>query len=104
MSIFDIFKKKQLESIKNQEEPIINNNSNQTHGLINGIESISLMDNYPQLPFTFINIPYIIQENNNNEKIYLFSGENLYKAKSIILFSKYSYVYKALTQLYLGNM
>lgn len=49
------------------------------------IESITSMQSYPELPFSFIDLSYIFQEHNNNEKIYLFSGENQEKAKSIIL-------------------
>lgn len=76
MSILDIFKKK-----------IDKNTAEKKHIELYKVnrESVDLMRSYRELPFNFDNLPYVVQENNNNEKIYLFSGENKAKGTSIIL-------------------
>ena len=50
-----------------------------------GIETLATMQPYPELPFQFNDLPFVIQKGNNNEKIYLFTDNNRIIAKTIIL-------------------
>lgn len=108
MKIFDIFKKKPSKLVNKKQQPDaypeqqnkINYKKSTEPRKIN-IESITSMQSYPKLPFSFINLSYVTaysvngyelmdksylnREPNINEKLYLFSGANQEKAKSIIL-------------------
>ena len=85
MSFFDLFKKKPSKQKKEEQEGEQIKHSNHTNLYRDKVESIPLMKNYSELPFSFIDLPYIVQNSNANEKIYLFTEENQQKAKSFIL-------------------
>ncbi|HEY5556796.1 hypothetical protein [Acetobacterium sp.] len=101
MKIYDKLVQKSSEEKSKQNKQFKVNDKKPTSLHKVNVESTTLLGNYPELPFSFINLSFVVaycvnyrelmdksylnREPNNDEKYYLFSGENQEKAKSIIL-------------------
>lgn len=101
MKMYDnLVQKKSEEKSKQNKQFKVNDKKPTSLHKVN-VESTTLLENYPELPFSFINLSFVVayrvnytelmdksylnREPNNDEKYYLFLGENQEKAKSIIL-------------------